>query len=115
MLQVKNYWYLSLETAKIRDASKVLAMSVQRTAKMLDGHRDLHRLDKTLGSEIRSSKAFIVDNWPAHPDVPRLLGTDLIFLPQNTTSVTQPMNQGVIRSLNAKYRTASDLQVHHRY
>ena len=28
----------------------------------------------------------------------------LFFLPTNTTSTTQPMNQGVIRSLKAKYR-----------
>ena len=41
--------------------------------------------------------AFIVDNCPAHPHVSN-------FLPPNTTSVTQPMDQGVIRSLKAKYR-----------
>ena len=29
----------------------------------------------------------------------------LFFLPSNTTSITQPMDQGVIRSLKAKYRT----------
>ena len=48
--------------------------------------------------------AFIVDNCPAHPHVPDLTAIDLIFLPPNTTSVTQPMDQGVIRSLKAKYR-----------
>ena len=48
--------------------------------------------------------AFIVDNCPTHPHVPGLLAIDLILLPPNTTSVTQPMAQGVIRSLKAKYR-----------
>ena len=44
-----------------------------------------------------------IDNWPAHPDVPALDWVELIFLPPNTTSITQPMDQGVIRSLKAKY------------
>ena len=47
--------------------------------------------------------AFIVDNCPAHPHVPDLTAIDLIFLSLNTTSVTQPMDQGVKRSLKAKY------------
>ena len=33
-----------------------------------------------------------------------LTAIDLIFLPPNTTSVTQPMDQGVIQLLKAKYR-----------
>ena len=48
--------------------------------------------------------AFIVDNCPAHPHVPDLTAIDLIFLPPNSTSITQPMDQGVIRSLKAKNR-----------
>ena len=48
----------SLERVKIRDASKTSspAMSVQSTTKNLDRHRDLHRLNKTPGSEIPSSE-----------------------------------------------------------
>ena len=49
--------------------------------------------------------ALIIDNCPAHPDVPALEWVELIFLPLNTTSVTQPMDQGVIRGLKAKYRS----------
>ena len=49
--------------------------------------------------------ALIVDNCPAHPKVEGLKAIDLIFLPPNTTSKTQPMDQGIIRSLKARYRT----------
>ena len=45
----------------------------------------------------------IVDNCPAHPKVDGLKAIELIFLPPNTTSKTQPMDQGVIRSLKAFY------------
>ena len=46
----------------------------------------------------------IVDNCPAHPIIDGLKAIELVFLPPNTTSKTQPMDQGVIRSLEAKYR-----------
>ena len=47
----------------------------------------------------------IVDNCPAHPKIGGLKAIELCFLPPNTTSITQPMDQGVIRSLKAKYRS----------
>ena len=34
-----------------------------------------------------------------------ILLVELIFLSPNTTSTTQPMDQGVIRSVKAKYRS----------
>ena len=46
----------------------------------------------------------LVDNCPSHPDVQDLKATTLVFLPPNTTSVTQPMDQGVIRNLKVNYR-----------
>ena len=46
----------------------------------------------------------IIDNCPAHIDVPGLSNIRLVFLPPNTTSKSQLMDQGVIRSLKAKYR-----------
>ena len=45
----------------------------------------------------------IVDNCPAHPTVDGLKAIELVFLLTNTTSKTQPMGRGVIRSLKAKY------------
>ena len=47
----------------------------------------------------------IIDNCPAHPAIGGLKIIQLCFLPPNTTAVTQPMDQGVIRSLKAKYRS----------
>ncbi|XP_065651195.1 tigger transposable element-derived protein 4-like [Hydra vulgaris] len=49
--------------------------------------------------------ALIVDNCSPHPNVQKLEWVELIFLPPNTTSITQPMDQSVIRSLKAKYRS----------
>ena len=49
--------------------------------------------------------ALIVDNCTAHPEIGGLKAIDLFFLPPNTTSILQPMDQGVIRSLKARYRT----------
>ena len=49
--------------------------------------------------------ALIIDNCTAHPHVEHLASIELIFLPPNTTSHTQPMDQGVIRTLKAKYRS----------
>ena len=50
------------------------------------------------------SVALIVDTCPVHPNIKGLNAARLAFRPPNTTSKTQPMDQGVIRSLKAKYR-----------
>ena len=64
-------------------------------------------LDRKYAAQDRKI-ALIVDNCPAHPKVDvnsqSLNAIELIFLPPNTTSKTQPMDQGVIRSLKAFYR-----------
>ncbi|XP_037781980.1 jerky protein-like [Penaeus monodon] len=46
--------------------------------------------------------ALIIDNCPTHPTLSNLTNVQLVFLPRNTTSILQPMDQGVIRSLKAK-------------
>ena len=47
--------------------------------------------------------ALIIDNYTAHPHVEQFNSIGLIFLPPNTTSHTQPMDQSIIRALKAKY------------
>lgn len=46
----------------------------------------------------------ILDNCPAHPQHLEKDNVTVMFLPPNTTSFIQPMDQGVIRSLKSKYR-----------
>ena len=41
--------------------------------------------------------ALIIDNCPAHPTIDNLSNVRLIFLPPNTTSVSQPVDQEVIK------------------
>ena len=50
--------------------------------------------------------ALIVDNCSAHLKIHNLKTINLVFLPPNSTSKTQPMDQGVIRSTKAYYRAA---------
>lgn len=60
------------------------------------------KLDRRMRLEGRKI-ALLVDNCPAHPTL-ELQNIELVFLPPNTTSVTQPMDAGVIRSLKYHYR-----------
>ena len=62
----------------------------------------LRELDRKFAFEGRNV-AFVIDNCPAHRHIDNLKAIKLYFLPPNTTSKTQPIYQGVIRSLKAKY------------
>lgn len=46
----------------------------------------------------------IIDNCPAHPKVDNLSNMEIAYLPANTTSHTQPCDQGIIQALKHKYR-----------
>ncbi|XP_067936827.1 tigger transposable element-derived protein 6-like [Watersipora subatra] len=46
----------------------------------------------------------IIDNCPAHPTLNGLMSIRLLFTPANTTSVLQPMDQGIIRTFKSYYR-----------
>ena len=52
-------------------------------------------LDRKLAFEGRNV-AFVIDNCPAHPHIDNLKAIKLYFLPPNTTSKTQPMDQGIV-------------------
>jgi hypothetical protein len=41
----------------------------------------------------------LADNCPAHPHIQDLSNIKLVFLPPNATSVLQPMNMGIIKSI----------------
>ena len=56
------------------------------------------KLDRVFRMEGRKT-ALLIGNCPAHPSVSDLTNVQLVFLPPNTTSVLQPKDQGVIRSL----------------
>ena len=63
----------------------------------------IRKLDRKFLTDERNI-ALIIDNCPAHPSISNLTNVQLVFLPPNTTSILQPMDQGVIRSLKAHYR-----------
>ena len=46
----------------------------------------------------------LVDNCPAHPNLSNLMNIEMIFFPPNTTSILQPMDQSVIKSLKGHYQ-----------
>ena len=48
--------------------------------------------------------AILIDNCLAHPHVQSLRSVKLVFLPPNTTSKTQPFDQGIIANLKHHYR-----------
>ncbi|XP_005994023.3 tigger transposable element-derived protein 4-like [Latimeria chalumnae] len=62
----------------------------------------LREWDKSLKAQHRRI-ALIVDNCPAHPTV-KLNNIEMMFLPPNVTSLIQPCDQGIIRTLKAHYR-----------
>ena len=52
-------------------------------------------------TEEKKKVALIIHNCPAHPTIDNVKSIELIFLPPNSTSKLQPINQGVKRSLKA--------------
>ena len=62
----------------------------------------MRKLDRRMRLEGRHM-ALIVDNCPARPTI-QMNNIELIFLPPNTTSVTQPMDAGIIKNLKFHYR-----------
>lgn len=65
----------------------------------------LQKLDRRMIAE-RRQIAFVFDNCPAHPKEinQKLKNVTVFYLPPNTTSKLQPMDQGVIKSFKVQYR-----------
>lgn len=56
---------------------------------------------------VSSKKALLLlDNAPSHPDADELVSESICakFLPANTTSLIQPMDQGVLESVKRRYK-----------
>lgn len=49
--------------------------------------------------------ALLLDNCPAHPHITTLNNIELVFLPPNTTSLIQPLDQGIIKTFKTNFRT----------
>ena len=64
----------------------------------------MNKFDRRMRME-RRKVALIIDNCRAHPIVPNLTNVEVIYLPPNTTSHTQPCDQGIIQALKVKYRS----------
>lgn len=59
----------------------------------------------SLNKEMKKKKILIfIDNCTAHGDIPRLSNIKVEYLPPNTTSKLQPLDQGIIRSFKVYYR-----------
>eukprot|EP00117_Sycon_ciliatum_P011952 scpid40580/ scgid13208/ Tigger transposable element-derived protein 2 len=71
------------------------------------------RFVPTVSSELRklglpAEAVLLLDNAPSHPDTTALCSSDgkitCMFLPPNTTSLIQPMDQGVLENIKSLYR-----------
>lgn len=63
----------------------------------------LLKLDNQMKKEKRKIILFI-DNCTAHNDIPKLNAIKVQFLPANTTSKLQPLDQGIIKNFKTLYR-----------
>jgi hypothetical protein len=61
---------------------------------------------RELDRSLRVPSALILDNASVHNSAAdlRLKNLEIVFLPPNTTSKTQPMDAGIIQTLKLKYR-----------
>ncbi|GBO40723.1 Tigger transposable element-derived protein 6 [Araneus ventricosus] len=63
----------------------------------------LVELDNKMKKQKRKIILFM-DNATSHPDDLKVKNINLVFLPPNTTSMLQPLDQGIIRSFKLGYR-----------
>ena len=72
---------------------QILAADIVPREKL--GWIQIPKLDSKFQREDRKITPFVY-NFPTHPDVNDLKAIELVFLPPNTTSHKQPMDQSVI-------------------
>ena len=63
----------------------------------------IKKVDRTMRIQGRKI-VLLVDNCSAHPHCDDLQNVKLVFLPPNTTSLLQPMDQGIIQNFKHHYR-----------
>lgn len=63
----------------------------------------VHGIDREFTNE-RRKIILLVDNCLAHTNIDNLVSIEILFLPPDTTSKLQSMDQGAIRSLKSHYR-----------
>lgn len=74
-------------------------------------HEFLVSLDRRMASQSRKILLF-VDHCPAHPkDVGNFKNVQVEFIPANMTSILQPMDQGVVKTLKQKFRRSFVLRL----
>lgn len=61
--------------------------------------------DRNVASRHQQKVVLLVDNCPAHKMESNLKWTNVVFLPPNVTSIVQPMDQGIIKTLKTLYRS----------
>ena len=104
--EAKNSCSKLWESPRIPDAlsrpkfSQAITMAIQITGDLFSAWV------KKWGRKFHTKKrkALIMDNCRAHPDVPDLKAIKMFYLPPNTTSKLQPMDQGIIQVLKVYYR-----------
>ena len=65
--------------------------------------KGIRKLDRKYHLQGRSI-VMAIDNCPANPQIKDLRAIRLEFLPPNTTSHTQPFDQGIINAFKHRYR-----------
>lgn len=60
-------------------------------------------VDKKMKREKRNI-LMLIDNCPAHNTIPKMKNVTVKFLPPNTTSMLQPLDQGIIKNFKTFYR-----------
>lgn len=64
----------------------------------------LEQLDRKMAIQKRNILLFL-DNAASHPRNMKLKNIKICFLPPNTTSVSQPLDQGIIQNFKTHYRS----------